>query len=69
MILFYLFFFMVFSFGLLNMIVGMVVEKTIEAWNSDDEAVQRDAARETKEAVERLKEIFLLMDENGDGKL
>lgn len=62
-------FIMVFTFGLLNMIVAMVVEKTIFESKKLEEIDEAADYRRMRTAIERMVEAFEEADGNSDGKI
>merc|ERR1719335_1952583 len=69
LVLFFISFFMLFTFGLLNMIVGMVVEKTLEQSQNDIARSAKEKESSIRETMQSLKEIFALSDQDGNGEL
>lgn len=67
---FFLFLFiMIFTFGLLNMIVAMVVESTISEKKKMDDAMNEEKKWDTERQLRRVKEAFESADRDGDGIL
>merc|ERR550537_411021 len=68
-IIIYLLFFSVVSFGLMNIIVGVVVENTMACAKENEEKLQQMQDAEHTRVLESLKAIFEASDVNGDGTL
>lgn len=68
-ILFFITFFMIFSFGLMSMIIGLVVDRTIQYSQTNTFTVEKEKKNQKKDVVESLKAFFLASDANGDGML
>lgn len=65
---FFLFsFIMIFTFGLLNMIVGMVVEKTMAEARKMEELDERDKRMKMAKELAHIKKAFLDADADGSG--
>lgn len=62
-------FIIIFTFGLLNMIVAMVIEKTLAFAKQQDCTAQEQAKRQLTNDLAQLKTIFLEADESGRGEL
>lgn len=67
---FFFFVFMLMStYGLLNLVVSVIVEQTLNAARSNEDKVRVKEERNKKNDLEDLKEIFLAADEDGNGEL
>jgi len=68
-----MFFFLVFllftHYGLLNLVVGVIVENTLSAARNNEEKIRQEQDKEQKRTLEHLKDIFKLADEDGSGDL
>jgi len=69
MILFFVFLLFVVSFGLLNIILGVIVENTMAAAGRNAEKIIRMLDRSLKRVAQSLKEIFEATDADGSGTL
>jgi len=69
LIMFFIAFFMIFSFGLMSMIVGLVVDHTIQYSQTNDFTVEQEKRNKKREIIETLKAFFLASDADGDGML
>merc|ERR1719281_2222893 len=65
----YLAVFCVVSFGLMNIIVGVVVENTMACAKENEEKINQMQDAEQSRVLESLKAIFEASDVNGDGTL
>lgn len=65
----YLMFFCIVTFGLMNIIVGVVVENTMACAKENEEKIQQMQDSEQTRVLESLKAIFEASDTNGDGTL
>jgi voltage-gated sodium channel len=69
MVMFFVIFIAIASFGLLNIIVGVVVESTLSTSEKDDSKVKRAEERDRSRVFDHLREIFEAADEDGSGTL
>merc|ERR1719272_637982 len=69
MVLFFVIFIAICSFGLLNIVVGVVVESTLSTSQKDDEKLKRAEERDRQRVFDHLREIFEVADEDGSGTL
>jgi voltage-gated sodium channel len=69
LVILFLAFFCVVSFGLMNIIVGVVVENTMACAKENEEKMQQLQDSEQTRVLESLKAIFEASDTNGDGTL
>jgi len=67
--LFFLAFLMITSFGLLNIIVGVIVENTLEAADEQRVAEEESRRKEMSKTLTALRRVFEEADTNGDGIL
>merc|ERR1719428_1305835 len=66
---FFVIFIAIASFGLLNIIVGVVVESTLSTSEKDDNKIKRAQERDRQRVFDHLREIFEAADEDGSGTL
>jgi len=66
---FFMFFMLVSTYGLLNLVVSVIVEQTLTAARSNESRVKAREERSQRAELEGLKEIFTLADEDGSGEL
>merc|ERR1719335_104106 len=69
LVLLYLMFFCIVTFGLMNIIVGVVVENTMACAKENEEKIQQMQDTEQTRVLESLRAIFEASDTNGDGTL
>jgi len=69
MVIFFVIFMAISSFGLLNIVVGVVVESTLSTSEKDDTKVKRAQERDRQRVFDHLREIFESADEDGSGTL
>jgi voltage-gated sodium channel len=69
MVLFFIVFIAISSFGLLNIVVGVVVESTLHTSENDESKVKRAQERDRQRVFDHLREIFEGADEDGSGTL
>jgi Ca2+-binding EF-hand superfamily protein len=69
MVVFFIFFIAVASFGFLNIVVGIVVESTLRTSEADDNKIKRAQERDRQRVFDHLREIFEAADEDGSGTL
>merc|ERR1711904_756609 len=69
MMLFFLVFLLFTHYGLLNIVVGVIVENTLAAARNNEEKIRQEQDKEQKRTLEHLKDIFKLADEDGSGDL
>jgi voltage-gated sodium channel len=69
MVLFFVIFIAIASFGLLNIVVGVVVESTLSTSEKDDSKIKRAQERDRQRVFDHLREIFESADEDGSGTL
>jgi len=69
MVIFFVIFMAICSFGLLNIVVGVVVESTLATSEKDDTKVKRAQERDRQRVYDHLREIFEGADEDGSGTL
>lgn len=69
MVVFFIAFIAVSSFGLLNIVVGVVVESTLSTSERDENKVKRSQERDRQRVFDHLREIFESADEDGSGTL
>jgi nitrogen fixation protein FixH len=55
------------SFGLMNIVVGVIVENTLQAAAQNEEKINKRRANEAQKNLEALREIFEEADEDGSG--
>lgn len=66
---FFIFFIMLSTYGLLNLVVSVIVEQTLNAARSNENRMRAREERERKGELDTLKEIFIMADEDGSGEL
>lgn len=64
---FFIIFLMFTTFGLLNLVVGVIVENTLSAAKNNEEKIRKHQERERARILEHLKEIFQVADDDGSG--
>merc|ERR1719409_416309 len=69
MVIFFVGFIAIASFGLLNIVVGVVVESTLSTSEKDESKVKRAQERDRQRVFDHLLEIFEAADEDGSGTL
>jgi hypothetical protein len=69
MCIFFIFFIMLTSFGLMNVITGIIVERTLAAAKQNQQRFQRTQERERARVLNHLREIFEFADKDGNGSL
>jgi len=69
MVIFFVLFIAIASFGLLNIVVGVVVESTLSTSEKDESKVKRAQERDRQRVFDHLREIFEAADEDGSGTL
>lgn len=57
------------TFGLLNIVVGVIVENTLATSERDDNKIKRSKERDRQRVFNHLREIFEAADEDGSGTL
>lgn len=62
-------FIMIFTFGILNMIVAMVVEKTLMQARHVEESSQKELMHQVAEELKNMKLVFLQMDDDQSGQI
>jgi len=69
MAIFFIAFILITSFGLMNVIVGIIVERTLATARLNEERYQRTRERERTRVLNHLREIFEYADKDGNGSL
>jgi voltage-gated sodium channel len=69
MVIFFVVFMAICSFGLLNIVVGVVVESTLSTSEKDDNKMKRAQERDRQRVFDHLRDIFEGADEDGSGTL
>jgi hypothetical protein len=69
MCIFFLVFIIITSFGLMNVITGIIVERTLTAAKSNQVRFQRTQEKERARVLNHLREIFEVADKDGNGSL
>jgi len=69
MMMFFLTFLLFTHYGLLNLVVGVIVENTLSAARNNEEKIKQEQDKEQKRTLEHLKDIFKLADEDKSGDL
>eukprot|EP00398_MALV-I-01_sp_L67-1_P000777 gene777-927_t len=66
---FFIIFLMFTTFGLLNLVIGVIVEKTLAAARNNEEKIKKQQDRERQRVLNHLRDIFEMADEDGSGTL
>merc|ERR550514_133729 len=66
---FFFFFLLITTFGLLNLVVGVIVENTLTAARSNEDKIRKRQEMERKRVLEHLKDIFEVADKDGSGEV
>jgi Ca2+-binding EF-hand superfamily protein len=69
MVLFFVVFLMFTSFGIMNLVVGVIVENTLSASRNNEEKIKKMQEKERTRVLQHLRDIFLIADEDGSGTL
>ena len=69
MMLFFILFLMFTTFGLLNLVIGVIVENTLAAARNNEEKIRKQQERERSRVLGHLRDIFDLADEDCSGSL
>lgn len=69
MVVFFVFFIAVTSFGLLNIVVGVIVESTLRTSENDENKIRRSQERDRHRVFDHLRDIFEYADDDGSGTL
>jgi voltage-gated sodium channel len=69
MCVFFLLFILLTSYGLMNIITGIIVERTLSAAKQNQQRFQRTQEKERARVLNHLREIFELADKDGNGSL
>merc|ERR1719473_1708931 len=69
MVLFFVLFLMLTTFGLMNLVVGVIVENTLSASRNNEEKIKKMQEKERTRVLQHLREIFLIADKDGSGTL
>jgi len=67
--LFFLIFLLITTFGLLNLVVGVIVENTLTAAANNEEKIKKQQEKDRARTLEYLREIFEMADEDRSGTL
>ncbi|CEM30911.1 unnamed protein product [Vitrella brassicaformis CCMP3155] len=67
--LFFIFFLMVTTFGLLNIVVGVIVENTLTLSKGNEETLRKRAEKEEQRILASLHQLFSRVDVSNDGHL
>merc|ERR1719313_903103 len=62
-------FIMVVRFGILNIILGVIVNTTLKAEKSRDQGISKKAQEEQQKVLNKLKDFFIACDLDGNGEL
>merc|ERR1719313_451243 len=57
------------AYGMMNIVIGVIVENTIQAAKENEELMVKRANQETARNLEALKKIFIEADEDGSGTM
>jgi voltage-gated sodium channel len=66
---FFILFVLFSSFGLMNVVVAIIVERTLSAAKQNEQRIQRNQERERARVLNHLREIFEYADKDGNGSL
>merc|ERR1719473_1034123 len=66
---FFVLFLMFTTFGLMNLVVGVIVENTLSASRNNEEKIKKMQEKERTRVLQHLRDIFLIADEDGSGTL
>merc|ERR1712224_918092 len=69
MVLFFVLFLMFTTFGIMNLVVGVIVENTLSASRNNEEKIKKMQEKERTRVLQHLRDIFLIADEDGSGTL
>ena len=69
MSIFFILFILLTSFGIMNVITGIIVERTLATAKQNQERFQRNQERERSRVLSHLREIFEFADKDGNGSL
>merc|ERR1719217_1631873 len=69
MVFFFVIFLMFTSFGIMNLVVGVIVENTLSASRNNEEKIKKMQEKERTRVLQHLRDIFLIADEDGSGTL
>jgi Ca2+-binding EF-hand superfamily protein len=64
-----LFFIMIVRFGILNIILGVIVNTTLKAEKSRDQGISKKVQEEQAKVLNKLKDFFIACDLDGNGEL
>merc|ERR1719473_2555744 len=69
MVIFFVVFLMFTTFGLMNLVVGVIVENTLSASRNNEEKIKKMQEKERTRVLQHLRDIFLIADKDGNGTL
>merc|ERR1719473_408244 len=69
MVVFFVLFLMFTTFGLMNLVVGVIVENTLSASRNNEEKIKKMQEKERTRVLQHLRDIFLIADKDGNGTL
>jgi len=69
MVIFFVLFLMFTTFGLMNLVVGVIVENTLSASRNNEEKIKKMQEKERTRVLQHLRDIFLIADKDGNGTL
>merc|ERR1712072_471244 len=69
LIIFFVLFLMFTTFGIMNLVVGVIVENTLSASRNNEEKIKKTQEKERTRVLQHLRDIFLIADEDGSGTL
>jgi hypothetical protein len=69
MCIFFLLFVLLTSYGLMNIVTGIIVERTLTAAKQNQQRYQRSQEKERARVLNHLREIFEMADKDGNGSL
>merc|ERR1711939_871630 len=69
MLIFFVVYLLFTTFGLLNMIIGVIVENTLAMARSNEEKMRKQQEKDRVKVLGHLREVFEVADEDGSGTL
>ncbi|KAF4738526.1 hypothetical protein FOZ62_028442 [Perkinsus olseni] len=69
MVIFFVLFIMLTSFGLMNLVIGVIVENTLATARTNEDRIRRQQERERSRVLAHLKDIFEMADQDESGSL
>ncbi|KAF4677932.1 hypothetical protein FOL47_008036 [Perkinsus chesapeaki] len=69
MVIFFVLFIMLTSFGLMNLVIGIIVENTLATARNNEDRIRRRQEKERSRVLAHLKDIFEMADQDESGSL